>query len=133
MTQPIEQQHALAFGSRSWASRFLTVLLAAFLLAGCGDDCTNVIESEATSPDGKFVATAFIREGNATTGFSPQVYLRPAGEPMARFGNVFIGDHSDEIRVEWLSASRLVIYATCSVIRQETNYHGIAIEKREWK
>jgi hypothetical protein len=88
-------------------------------------------KSEATSPDGKYIATAFIRDCGATTGFSPQVHLRPVGERTARIGNVFVGDHSDKIQIEWLSASQLVIYSDCVVVRRDTNYHGITIEKRD--
>ena len=52
---------------------------------------------------------------------------------MARVGNVFVGDHSDKIQIEWLSASQLVIYSDCVVVRQDTSHRGIAIEKRELK
>ena len=111
--------------------RFLILIFALLGFTGCGDSCSNTIKSEVASPDGKYVATAFIRDCGATTGFSPQVYLRPVGERMARIGNVFVGDHSDKIKIEWLSASQLVIYSDCVVIRHDTNYHGIRIEKRD--
>src|SRR5438552_2853979 len=105
--------------------RFLIIILASSVFAGCGDSCSNAIKAEVTSPDGRFVATAFIRDCGATTSFSPQVHLRPVGERMARLGNVFIGDHSDKINLKWLSASQLVIYSDCVVVQHVTNYHGI--------
>ena len=111
--------------------RFPALIFAVFLLTGCADPCSNTTKAEATSPDGKYVATAFIRDCGATTDFSPQVYLRPVGESVAQTGNVFIGDHSDKISIAWLSATQLVIYSDCIVVRHETNYHGIMIEKRE--
>lgn len=115
--------------------RFCLLLLhfwASLALSGCADLCSNTVKSEVASSDGKYVATAFIRDCGATTGLSPQVYLRPAGERTALRGNVFVGDHSDKIRIEWLSASHLVIYSDCEVVRHDTNYQGITIEKRGW-
>jgi len=113
--------------------RFLIIVFAPLAFTGCGDSCSNTIKSEVTSPGGKYVATAFIRDCGATTGSSPQVHLRPVGERMARIGNVFVGDHSDNIQIAWLSASQLVIYSDCVVVRHDTNYHGIMIEKRDSK
>jgi hypothetical protein len=72
------------------------------VLVGCGDPCANKILSEARSPDGKYVATAFIRDGGATTGSSPQVHLRPFGAKREPTGNVFVGEDSDKLRIEWL-------------------------------
>src|SRR6185295_14223843 len=105
--------------------RFLAVIFTAFLLAGCADPCSNTTIAEVTSPDGKYVATAFIRDCGATTDFSPQVHLRPVGERAAQTGNVFVGDHSDKVEIAWLSATQLVIYSDCMVVRHETNHHGI--------
>ena len=113
--------------------RFLAFIFAVFAFAGCADPCANTKQAEITSPDSKYVATAFIRNCGATSGFSPQVYLRPAGGGMGDVGNVFVGDHSDKIEIAWLSSTQLVIYSDCAVIRHETNYHGIRVEKRESK
>ena len=110
--------------------RFLALILTVFFLTGCTDPCSNTTKSEVTSPDGKYVATAFIRDCGATTDFSPQVHLRPVGERVAQTGNVFVGDHSDKIEIAWLSATQLVIYSDCTVVRHETNHCGITIEKR---
>ena len=115
---------------RSHAMRLLIPVFALLALVGCTDPCSNTIKAEITSPDGKYVATAFIRDCGATTSFSPQVQLRPVGERAAQVGNVFVGDHSDKIQIEWLSTSHLLIYSDCSVVRHDTNYHGITIEKR---
>jgi len=108
-------------------------LLSIFVLAaltGCGDLNTNTIKSELKSPDGKYVATAFIRDAGATTSWSPQVHLRQVGERMERIGNVFVGYRSPNIQIEWLSSSQLVVYCDCEVVQHITNYHGIMIEKR---
>ena len=110
-------------------NRFL--LAGLFVLAGCGVPCENTIKTSVASPDGKYMATAFIRDCGATTDFSPQVYLRLAGEPLAEIGNVFIGNHSDDIGIKWLSPSNLVIYSECEVVMHRTNHLGVAIEVRQ--
>jgi hypothetical protein len=102
---------------------------AFFVLAGCGVPCKNTTQAEVTSPDGNYVATAFIRNCGATTSFGPQVHLHPVGERAANIGNVFIGDHSDRIQIQWLSATHLVIYSDCAVVQHVTNYHGITVQK----
>lgn len=113
--------------------RFRIFSLTALFLTGCGDPCGNTVKAEIKSPDGKFVATAFIRNCGATTGYSPQVHLRPVGEPVAEGGNIFIGDHSDEIEIEWASPTQLIIYSNCEVIQHEKSHQGITIEKRPAK
>jgi hypothetical protein len=105
------------------------LILASYLLRGC-DPCANTIQAEAKSPDGKYIATAFIRDCGATTDFSPQVHLRAAGERSGKTGNVFIGEGSTNIQISWLSATQLVVYSDCQVFQHITNLHGITIEKR---
>jgi hypothetical protein len=108
----------------------VAVILFLFVLSGCSNPCLNTIKSEIKSPDGKYIATAFIRDCGATTSFSPQVHLRPTGKRDALIGNVFVGNRSDSIRIEWLSSTNLVIFSNCEVILLDTNYHGIFIETR---
>ena len=112
--------------------RALIAGLAA-LLAGCGQPCKNTIVSKLVSPDGKYEATAFIRDCGATTDFSPQVYVCPKGDPLKETGNVFIGDHSDKIRIEWASPTQLNIFSECNVVGITTKYEGITIEFTETK
>ena len=109
-------------GLKSFAITFL------FLVAGCDPECSDKIISKVSSPDGKFEATAFIRDCGATTDFSPQVYLCPKGEKMAKVGNIFVGNHSDQIRIEWISATQLKIHSECDVMRMATNYEGVTIQ-----
>src|SRR5881397_3509608 len=91
--------------------------LFAVALVGCGSPCENTVKQEVASPDGKHIATAFVRNCGATTAFSPQVYLcYVTDKKLGDTGNVFIGDHSDDIRVEWESPSHLVIYSKCDVV-----------------
>ena len=96
---------------------------------------TTTIKSEHKSPDGKYLATAFITDAGATTSWSPQVDLRPVGERMDSHGNVFVGYGSPNIDTEWLSSSQLVVYYDTNheVDLHITNYHGITIEIRHPK
>jgi hypothetical protein len=96
------------------------------ILSGCGM-CANDIVQEIVSPDGKYVATAFIRNCGATTDYSPQVYLRKTGKRLADKGNVFIGDHSDFIRIEWLSATELLVSSNCSIVTHEKKFKGVTV------
>ena len=104
-------------------------------LCGCGPldgTCGNTIKQSAPSPDGKYVATALIRDCGATTSYSPQVHLGTPGTSVPEAGNVFIGHRSEQIQVKWISATNLMIYSDCEVRRHVTNYNGITItfEKR---
>lgn len=110
--------------------RFIAPLFALLASAGCADPCTNTLKAELVSPDGKYVATAFVRDCGATTSYSPQVHLRPFGEKAGMLGNVFIGNRSDEIRIVWLSAGQLVIDSDASVVRHEALYHGVRVDVR---
>jgi len=98
-----------------------------FLLAGCSPLCSNTIVSRVQSPDGKYEATAFIRDCGATTDFSPQVYIGLKGEKIGETGNIFIGNHSDKIRIQWSSPIQLEIFSECDVMMIVTNYHGTTI------
>jgi hypothetical protein len=99
-----------------------------FLTSGCVDPCSNTVVNEIVSPDGNFVATAFIRDCGATTDFSPQVELRPTGQKFGKVGNVYVGNHSDNIHVIWQSNTQLVIQCDAFIVNRLTNYQGVLIE-----
>ena len=98
-----------------------------FLFERAFDPCGNEIKQEVVSPDGKYTATAFIRDCGATTSYSPQVYLRRTGERMAETGNVFTGYRSDGINISWVSATELVIRCSCEVRGYEKEFNEIVI------
>jgi hypothetical protein len=90
----------------------------------------NTVKQEAKSPDGKYVATAFVRNCGATTDFSAQVDVHEAGSKPGKEGNVYRGYHSQDIQVAWQSATHLVITSGCLDVKYlVTNWHGIAIER----
>src|SRR5262249_44702423 len=106
-----------------------TLIWLCLVSVSCVDLCGNEIKQELHSPDGRYTATAFIRNCGATTSFSPQVYLRRAGRRMAREGNVFIGYRVPVIEIRWLSATELEISIppACEVITKREEFEGIKI------
>jgi hypothetical protein len=116
--------------------RCIIFILALLLGAGCDPMPSKVtIKSERKSPDGKYVATAFIRDSGATTSWSPQVDLRPVGQRMDKYGNVFMGYGSPNVDTEWSSSSNLVIYCdtNCTTDLFVSNYHGVFVQRRHLK
>jgi hypothetical protein len=105
-------------------------LILILFLSGC-DTCSNEIVQEIASPDGKYIATAFIRNCGATTSNSPQVYLRFKDEKIGATGNVFIGNHSDKIKIKWISNDHLMIYSDCEVNLLVSIYRGFTIEHQK--
>lgn len=113
--------------------RAFIFVTAVVLFTACDPMPSQVtIKSEHTSPDGKHVATAFIRDSGATTSWSPQVELRRVGQRAAKYGNVFLGYGSPNVDTEWLSPSWLVVYCdtNCHVDVFVTNQDGITVEMR---
>lgn len=105
----------------------LLAALACLAASACADPCANTAVKELPSPDGRFVATAFVRDCGATTGHGPQVYLRRPGEPSGAAGNVFRGNRSERVEIGWRSARELVVKSDCEVIRVEENYDGVRV------
>jgi len=77
----------------------LAALAAAAIvaLAGCDPSfdslCGNTVLKSLDSPDGKLKAVVFQRDCGATTGFSTQLSVLNAGDPLPNDGgNVFIAD-----------------------------------------
>ena len=108
--------------------RFILIMCCLISVAcGIGIPCDNEIKQELVSPDGRYTATAFIRDCGATTDFSPQVYLRQTGAKMAATGNVFIGNHSNEIKIRWLSENELEISAPGEVVKSLKEFDGVRV------
>lgn len=123
-----------------WATRasVRTAILffALLIFAGCDPMPSKVtVHSQRVSPDGRYVATAFDRDSGATTSWSTQVDLRPTGQAMDKYGNVFRGYGSPSIDVDWLSSSNLVVYfdTNCEVDLFSTKYYGITVELKHRK
>jgi len=83
--------------------------------------CGNELLHENVSPDGKMKVVVFQRDCGATTGFSTQASIIPAGDALPKkSGDVFVADTGHgaapvgegggpELRVQWLSNERVVL------------------------
>src|ERR1043166_1905546 len=109
--------------------RIYILFLSIVWVAGCGM-CGNTVKQEIKSPDGKYVATAFVRDCGATTAYSAQVDLRTAGRKLGTTGNVYRGYVSSDNEIAWLSPTHLVITSGCMEVKfHTTNFNGITIQR----
>jgi len=109
----------------------ILLLIMGLGLIGCGNMCSNDIVKSIDSADGKYTAIAFIRNGGATTSFSPQVSILKSGKKLGNAaGNIFIGDHSKFIDISWKDNNTLIITHDCAekdIFKQEKNKDNISI------
>jgi len=96
-------------------------MVAAVLFAGDSPSCGNRIVARADAPGGAHSAALFQRDCGATTGFSTQISLLPAGGEPTDGGNVFRADTGHDADVQtgawrgpwaemrWLSPRHLLI------------------------
>jgi Family of unknown function (DUF5412) len=107
-----------------------TSAFALLCITACSPDCVNTVKQETKSPDGKYVATAFVRNCGATTDFSAQVDVHDTGSKLGSEGNVYRGYRSQDITLAWASPTHLVITSGCLQVKYlVTNLHGITIER----
>ena len=88
---------AAALGSTAvhYGVRMRRTAVGAFALLstiGCDDLCGNKVLTDVASPDVHNHAVVFERDCGATTGFSTQVSILPAGRAISDGGNVLIVD-----------------------------------------
>jgi hypothetical protein len=92
--------------------------------------CEDAILSEAASPGGRYVATAFERGCGATTDFSTLVSLRESGEKFDPEDQGWIlsisGRHSPTLA--WSAENRLVIhYPPAETFTKEVSWKDVII------
>jgi len=91
----------------------------------------NTILKSSMSPDGRFVAMAFLRSAGVTTSYSPQVSILKANKKLPnKPGNIFIGNHSQYINIVWTDTNTLVIVYDCidkDVIKMIEEFDDIKI------
>lgn len=102
------------------------------VLSGCGI-CKNDVVKEINTSDNKYKIVAFIRAGGATTAFSPQVSLIKANKKLSDSdtGNIFRGNKSKYIDIQWKNENTLIIKYDCSeedVFEKCTHIKDINIE-----
>ncbi len=124
--------------------------LAVLLLATAGmyalsaffaDPCGNTVVAEVLSPDPRYKAVVFHRDCGATTGFSTQVSVIRALDPLPNeSGNVFVADGQHgttpptgagglEVGAWWKSGTSLVISHPpgARVFKQATEILGVQV------
>src|SRR3954467_15995267 len=103
----------------------------------CGPsvNCSDVISSEAASPDGGLRATVFQRDCGATTAISTHVVVRHPSEKLdsARVHVILILETDSPVTASWKSSTRLVVSVPkgSKVFRKEPSAAGVKIEYDE--
>src|SRR5437870_13288224 len=92
------------------------LILSIILLQGCNmpfsDGCDDRITSKASSTDGKYIATLYIRNCGATTDYSSIVSIR---ERTSKFDGdsdqniVFVVKGQPDVAVKWESPNKLSV------------------------
>lgn len=92
----------------------LVAIFGAILFAGYVEDagCRIDVVKAQSSPDGKYVARAIVKDCGATTDFSPQVRIRRSGIPFSE-RKAFWGYRTRNVNFEWNGDSALNIYSDC--------------------
>ena len=92
------------------SNRRLIACTGLIATSACGGLCANTITSRTTSPNGDRDAVVFTRDCGATTAYSTQVTLTPAGAKVPnQAGDVFVVPDSTDVRLEWLGSDTLLI------------------------
>lgn len=107
------------------------ILFSLILFVGCEDMIQNIAVKRLESPNSEYTAIAFIREAGATTSFSPQVSVIKSNQSFKnKAGNVFRGNHSEYIDIEWIDDSTLKIFYNCGekdIFKKEVKVYGIRV------
>lgn len=105
-----------------------------FLLIALGPDlCANQIYQEVYSADRTLKAVVFQRDCGATTGFSTQVSVLPAGETLGNdvAGNLYIANGrpaDSRLLLQWTSQRSMLIQGhVTDAIKQETMIEDVVV------
>lgn len=105
-----------------------------FLLIALGPDlCANQIYQEVYSADRTLKAVVFQRDCGATTGFSTQVSVLPAGETLGNdvAGNLYIANGrpaDSQLMLQWSSQRSMLIQGhVTDAIKQETMIEDVVV------
>jgi hypothetical protein len=107
---------------------YLWYLIPALALGGT---CADEVRGESASPDGRVLATSYIRNCGATTGYSSHVSLRTAKAPFNpdKDFTALVIDGVCDVEMSWSAVTTLLLQnpATCEVIRRESRWRDIQI------
>jgi hypothetical protein len=89
----------------------LVAALAASVLAACGT-CGDERITDATSPDGRFLARSFVRNCGATTSCAAHVEIREKSAWFQSAHTVFVAEGVMDPSVSWVGPRQIAI--TCN-------------------
>ncbi len=85
----------------------------------------NIIK-QINSPNDKYTAYIYERDGGATSGISYHLSILKAGKPINTIsGNVFVSEYKFDF--EWVSDDKLVVLNNGLATKQKTKIYGIDI------
>jgi hypothetical protein len=117
----------------SWCGLYLAIYLVFLLIALGPDLCANQIYQEVYSADRTLKAVVFQRDCGATTGFSTQVSVLPAGETLTNdiAGNLYIANGrpaDSQLMLQWSSQRSMLIQGhVTDAIKQETMIEDVVV------
>lgn len=109
------------------------VILSLLILSSACSTCGNDPLHAEKSPNGKYVAIAFLRECGAPAGFSTQVSIvETPGKLPNEPGNIFVVAGKHPARVHWQSDRKLIVEIPPGgeVSKNLEELRGITIEYR---
>ncbi len=107
------------------------VLGVAALAAACGDMCGDKAVSSAVSPDGRYIARAFVRNCGATTAYVTRVDLANNRRWRRNETAVYVEEAVREVRPVWADSRHLVIICDgCGVFPPDRQLDGIMVQYR---
>lgn len=90
--------------------------------------CANEVVERLPSPDGTWEAVVFTRNCGATTDYSTQVSILPAGGvPSDRPGNTYITAHATRVEVTWEASHAAVIRRAVTGTIEHPEVGGIRV------
>lgn len=112
----------------------MLIISLALQAISCAPLCENDPYAKSTSPDGKQVATLFVRGCGATTGWSAQVSVHPSSRKLDnRIGNIIVTRGPTKLtewQLKWQTSDHLLIVMPngTQIVRVVEKLDSISIE-----
>jgi hypothetical protein len=110
----------------------LGIAMLCALCVACEPECADDVVSYEGSPDGRYVATVFVRNCHATSPFVTIVSIRPRDEAFDPDGEYVLSVHGRvPVSVRWESATQLAVsHPSARVYRSERSWRDVTIRYR---
>jgi hypothetical protein len=90
--------------------------------------CENEVVERVPSPDGSREVVVFTRNCGATTDFSTQISILPAGGVLpSRSGNTYIASHQTRVEVTWEGSRVAAIRRAAAGLTEEPEVAGVRV------